>query len=74
MTEVKNKTRIIAEPGVQEVRIIREVDAPRELVFKAYTDPALYAQWLGPKGESITFETFEPVSGGRWRSGCDNSD
>ena len=37
-----NKTKITAESGKQELEIIREFDAPRELVFKAYTDPDLY--------------------------------
>ena len=45
----KNKTTIIAEPGKQEMRITREFDAPRELVFQAFTDPELYVQWLGPR-------------------------
>jgi uncharacterized protein YndB with AHSA1/START domain len=63
----KNKTTIIAEPGRQELFIMREFDAPRELVFKAYTDPEIYAQWLGPHGLTTTFEIFEPVSGGRYR-------
>lgn len=43
-----NKTKITAEPGKQELLVTREFDAPRELVFKAYTDPELYIQWLGP--------------------------
>ncbi len=63
----KNKTIITAEPGKQELFITREFDAPRELVFRAHTDPDLYARWLGPRGLTTTFEIFEPVSGGRWR-------
>jgi uncharacterized protein YndB with AHSA1/START domain len=63
----KNKTTINVEPGKQELFITREFDAPRDLVFQAHTDPKLYAQWLGPRGLTTTFETFEPVSGGRWR-------
>jgi len=63
----KNTTKITAEPGKQELFITREFDAPRELVFKAHTDPELYAQWLGPRGLTTTFEVFEPVSGGRYR-------
>lgn len=38
-------TRIIAERGKQEVIITRTFDAPRHLVFKAYTDPDLIPQW-----------------------------
>ena len=39
-----NKTKITAESGRQEFFITREFDAPRELVFKAFTDPKLYTQ------------------------------
>lgn len=63
----KNETKIIAEPGKQEVFIIREFDAPRELVFKAHTDPELFAQWIGPHGMATNLEAFEPVSGGKYR-------
>ena len=67
MSEKKNQTIVAAKPGVQEVFITREFDAPRELVFKAHTDPALYVQWLGPRGYEMILETFEPISGGRYR-------
>ena len=67
MSEKKNQTIVTAEPGKQEVFITREFDAPRKLVFKAHTDPDLYVQWLGPQGYEMTLETFEPVSGGRYR-------
>ncbi|HNB51128.1 MAG TPA: SRPBCC family protein [Anaerolineales bacterium] len=63
----KNPTTVIAEPGKQELFITREFDAPRELVFRAHTDPDLYAKWLGPRGYEMVLETFEPVSGGRYR-------
>ena len=63
----KNKTTIIAEPGKQEMIITREFDAPRGLVFKAFTDPELYVQWLGPRRLTMRLDTFEPRSGGRWR-------
>jgi uncharacterized protein YndB with AHSA1/START domain len=63
----QNKTTITAEPGKQELFITREFDAPRGLVVKAHTDPKLYVQWLGPRGYEMVLETFEPVSGGRYR-------
>ena len=63
----RNDTRITAEPGKQEIIIVREFAAPRELVFKAFTDPLLYVQWLGPRGLAMTLETFEPRDGGSWR-------
>jgi uncharacterized protein YndB with AHSA1/START domain len=63
----KNKTTVKAEAGKQEFFITREFDFPRELVFKAFTDPKLYVQWLGPRKMKMTLEKFEPRSGGTWR-------
>lgn len=63
----KNLAKITAEPGKQEIIITREFDAPRELVFKAFTDPELYTQWLGPRELTMTLEKFEPKNGGSWR-------
>ena len=63
----KNKTAITAEPGKQELFITREFDAPRELVYKAHINADLYVQWLGPRGYEMVLETFEPVTGGRYR-------
>lgn len=63
----KNKVTVNAEPGKQELFVIREFDAPRELVYKAHIDPKLYVQWLGPHGYEMILEEFEPVSGGKYR-------
>lgn len=63
----KNQTIVTAEPGRQELFVTREFDAPRALVYRAHTDPALFVQWLGPHGYEMVLETFEPVSGGRYR-------
>ena len=60
----KNKTKIIAEPGKQEIVITREFDAPRELFFKAFTDPVLFAQWHGPRRLTMTLETFDDFGEG----------
>ena len=67
MSEKKNKTILVAEPGKQEIFVMREFDAPRKLVFMAFTDPKVYIQWLGPRGYTMRLETFEPRSGGSWR-------
>jgi uncharacterized protein YndB with AHSA1/START domain len=63
----KNKTTITAEPGKQEIIIERVFDAPREIVFKAYTDPELIQQWLGPRDLQMTIDKFEPKTGGSYR-------
>ncbi len=62
-----NKSKILAEPGKQELFITREFDAPRELVLKAHTEATLFAQWIGPRNHKITITKFVPVSGGGWR-------
>lgn len=61
------ETKITAEPGKHEITITREFDAPRELVFKAFTDPELYVKWLGPRGYKMALEKFEPKDGGVYR-------
>jgi uncharacterized protein YndB with AHSA1/START domain len=63
MTEM----RVIAEPGVPQVVIIREFNAPRELLFRAYTEPDLLARWLGPAGLELIVNQLDPQHGGRWR-------
>jgi uncharacterized protein YndB with AHSA1/START domain len=62
----KNKTNVIAEPGKQEVIVTREFEAPRHLVFKAFTSADLYAKWVGPRELTMRLEKFEPHSGGSW--------
>lgn len=43
----------------QELVITRIFDAPRELVYQAFTDPDQLAQWFGPVGFSVPRETVE---------------
>ncbi|HEY4384930.1 MAG TPA: SRPBCC domain-containing protein, partial [Ktedonobacteraceae bacterium] len=63
----KNKTIVTAEPGKQEMIITREFDAPRELVFQAFTDPELVPQWWGPRRLSTLVDKMDVRSGGLWR-------
>jgi len=46
---MKQKTKIHAEDGKQELVITREFDLPLELLFKAYVDPDIVEQWMGTK-------------------------
>ena len=61
------KTRITAEPGMPQIIITREFDAPRDLVFRAHTDPGLLVQWLGPRDLTMTIDRYDVRDGGRWR-------
>lgn len=46
---MERKTKINAEEDKQELLITREFDLPLELLFKAYEDPEIVAQWMGTK-------------------------
>ncbi|HEX4004350.1 MAG TPA: SRPBCC domain-containing protein [Candidatus Acidoferrales bacterium] len=57
------------DPGQakNELVITRVFDAPRELVFKVWTDPAHVAEWWGPHGFKTTIQEMDVRRGGRWR-------
>ena len=61
------KTEYVIEPGKQELTSTVVLDAPRELVFRAYTDPKLFAQWWGPRRYENKIEKFDSRPGGEWR-------
>jgi uncharacterized protein YndB with AHSA1/START domain len=62
-----SKTEYVIDPGSFEIVMTRVFDAPRELVFKAYTDPKLFAQWWGPREYTNRIDKFEARRGGEWR-------
>jgi uncharacterized protein YndB with AHSA1/START domain len=49
-----------------EIVTTRTFNAPRQLVYKAWTDPAHLKTWWGPKGFTNTFNLFDLKVGGRW--------
>ncbi len=51
----------------REIVTTRVINAPRELVFKAWTDPDHLVHWWGPKGFTNTFHEFDMRPGGIWR-------
>ena len=51
----------------REIVISRVFDAPRELVWEAWTNPEHVVRWWGPKGFSTTIETMDVRPGGRWK-------
>ncbi len=51
----------------KEIVITRVVDAPRHLVFKAWTDPEIMARWFGPRGFSNPVCELDVRVGGAWR-------
>ena len=61
------KLTVTAEPGVPFIDMSREFDAPRELLFRAHTDPELIKQWLGPRGYEIVIDHYDCQEGGWYR-------
>jgi uncharacterized protein YndB with AHSA1/START domain len=59
-------TDILSAPPGCEICSSRIVQAARETVFKAWTDPVHLQNWWGPAGFSNTFHWFDLRPGGRW--------
>lgn len=65
---MERKTKVQAETGKQDLVITREFELPVELLFKAYEDPEIVAQWMGTKVLKLenrnhggyVFETSDP--------------
>jgi uncharacterized protein YndB with AHSA1/START domain len=53
-----------------EINIVREFDAPRELVWRAWTEPEQFADWFGGKDAEIPMSTvsMDVRPGGEWRA------
>jgi uncharacterized protein YndB with AHSA1/START domain len=62
-----SRTTIDAPSGSPFIDISREFDAPRELVWKAWTEPELLKQWLGPAKYEMLIDEYDVRDGGRWR-------
>ena len=56
----------MSETAEREVVISRLIDAPRELVFEAFTEVRHLSQWWGPDGFTTTTRAFEFRVGGEW--------
>ncbi len=62
----RHQTEIIADDKTPTITIVREFDAPRERVFRAWTDPGLYARWVGPRSLSTTIRRWTARTGGEY--------
>ncbi|GAA4099831.1 SRPBCC family protein [Nocardioides kongjuensis] len=66
-TSTTPEVLIEADPDVPTVRIVREFDAPRELVFRAHVDPELVKQWMGPDSIGMEIDVWDLRTGGEYR-------
>ena len=55
------------ESADREIIATRVFDAPRELVFKMWTDPKHVGRWWGPRGFTTTIHEMDVKPGGIWR-------
>jgi len=51
----------------KKVTMERVFNAPRELVWKAHTDPKIIVQWWGPRNLTTTIDVMDVKPGGKWR-------
>ncbi len=51
----------------REISVSRVFDAPREMVWRAMTDPAQVVKWWGPRGFTTTIEEMNVKPGGIWK-------
>lgn len=61
------KTTIFERLSDTEVFLSREFDAPRDLLFRVYTDAKLIPEWWGPRKESVVVDKCDLRPGGEWR-------
>lgn len=63
-TDNRLKAEIVSDT---EITMHRTFNAPRELVFRAFSDPELVAKWWGQRDSTTIVETYDFRAGGSWR-------
>jgi uncharacterized protein YndB with AHSA1/START domain len=61
------ETTIEADPKLPIIRMTRDFRATPEQLFRAHTDPALFAQWVGPRSLDTRIDHWDARTGGSWR-------
>ncbi len=61
------ETTIEADPKLPIIRLTRDFRATPEQLFRAHTDPVLFAQWVGPRSLDTRIEHWDARTGGSWR-------
>ncbi|HEY8825368.1 MAG TPA: SRPBCC family protein [Candidatus Limnocylindria bacterium] len=67
MATTSSATTKVTLPTDLEILITREFDAPRDIVYKAMTDPKLIPRWWGPRRSTTSVDKMEVRPGGSWR-------
>jgi uncharacterized protein YndB with AHSA1/START domain len=61
------ETVIEADPKLPVIRMTRDFAATPAQLFRAHTDPALFARWAGPDAMNTRIEHWDAQTGGSWR-------
>ena len=67
MATTSSGTATVTLPTDEQILIRREFDAPRHLVFEAWTRPDLVRRWWHAKRGTVTVAEIDPRVGGAWR-------
>jgi uncharacterized protein YndB with AHSA1/START domain len=65
--ETSSGTATVTLPKDEQILITREFDAPRHLVYRAWTTPELVKRWWNAKRGEVTIAEIDLRVGGRWR-------
>jgi uncharacterized protein YndB with AHSA1/START domain len=67
MTVTSSGSATLTLPTDEQILITREFDAPRELVYRAWTTPELVERWWHAKRGKVTLVEIDLRVGGKWR-------
>jgi uncharacterized protein YndB with AHSA1/START domain len=65
--QVSSGTAVVTLPTDTQILITREFDAPKDLVYKAFTTPELVKRWWSAKRGEVTVAEIDLRVGGKWR-------
>lgn len=57
-----HRTRIEADPDLPTIRIVRDFDARPDRVYRAWTDPELVIQWMGPRTITMQIDVWDATT------------
>ncbi|TDQ05050.1 SRPBCC family protein [Labedaea rhizosphaerae] len=61
------EARIEADPNLPVIRTVRDFTAEPAQLFRAHTDPVLFAKWVGPDATTTRIDAWDARTGGSWR-------
>ena len=74
MTLMSSRRAEVTLPTDEQIRITREFDAPRHLVYEAWTTPELVKRWWNAKRGEVTVAEIDLRVGGKWRYAMETPD